>query len=315
MFRLKLLCLVWLVAMVGCGDEITVNPVIINEHEHEQDTTKTPGPDVDTMKVVSMRINPQVATLKVGDTLTFSPICSNMYGNTVPCSTVSWRSNNNSIAEMLGGGKVLAKSTGTTTVCGAVSSTIDSCAVVIVESAAPAFTIYGVFTSPTQFTLTCGQFQQMSATVVGNGTVPQTVTWSSSDTTVARVSSSGLVTGVRGGSALVRAVSTVDATKASSSYVSVNSCTAQSDTTITLLPEGGAEFPLNSSFQTTAVCRVGGVITPCNKPWWFSRAPDKIAVDPWTGKLTALKVGTVEICVQVAQRQGAPSSCRFFTSK
>ena len=66
-----------------------------------------------------------------------------------------------------------------------------------------------------------GDSVQFSATVVGVNVEDQTVTWSSSDSTVATVDSTGLVTAVAMGEVSIKATSTVDDTKTDSITIAI----------------------------------------------------------------------------------------------
>ena len=65
--------------------------------------------------------------------------------------------------------------------------------------------VTGVSVSPTTATIETGSTQQLTATVAPSTATNQNVTWSSSNTSVATVSSTGLVTGVSTGSATITA--------------------------------------------------------------------------------------------------------------
>jgi uncharacterized protein YjdB len=70
-----------------------------------------------------------------------------------------------------------------------------------------------VAVTPSPVTVAVGNTVQLSATVQVSTGVDKTVTWSSDNTNVATVSSTGLVTALRSGSARIAATSTVDPTK------------------------------------------------------------------------------------------------------
>ena len=69
--------------------------------------------------------------------------------------------------------------------------------------------------------ITVGGTAQLSATVVGSGGPAQTVTWKSSDTSVATVNNTGLVTAVGAGTATITATSTANTTKSAIVTVTV----------------------------------------------------------------------------------------------
>lgn len=332
---MKKLWIIFALLAFGACHDIIVSPEIINEHGHEgqdtskskPDTTKVPG--VDTMRTVSARITPQEAKVKVGDTIQFAVACAGLYGNPVQCPGTSWRTTNTLIAEAIGGGRFVARATGTTTVCAAITPLIEGCAVVIVSSVTPTYTIYGVFTSPAQFTMNCGQTQQVNAAVVGNGTVPQTVTWWSSDTTVAKVSSTGLVTGVKNGSALIHAVSTVDTTKMQHSYATVVGCAIQTDTIAIKIDPPTVNGNPNGEGKVT--CTVSGPSSFTDRRCYFeSRNPTIVQVvqkdslfttntQPWGigwragGTMKFMQLGSADVCAFLPARPSTPRVCSKVT--
>jgi hypothetical protein len=73
--------------------------------------------------------------------------------------------------------------------------------------------------------LNIGGTQQLTATVVVQNGAATTVTWSSSNTTVASVSNTGLVTANAAGTATITATSTVDGSKKGTATITVNAPT------------------------------------------------------------------------------------------
>jgi uncharacterized protein YjdB len=82
--------------------------------------------------------------------------------------------------------------------------------------------VSGVTVTPTNPTITYGETSQLTETVSPNDAYVQTVTWSSSNTNVATVNSSGLVTSVSAGDATITAKSTSNQTKFGTTTVTVD---------------------------------------------------------------------------------------------
>jgi hypothetical protein len=105
-------------------------------------------------------------------------------------------------------------------------SVVDT-AVTTLTSAVSAFTpvgavpVTGVTLNETSNTLTVGNTDQLTATIVPANATNQTVTWSSSDTSVATVSNNGLVTTVAAGSTIIT-VTTDDGSSTSTDAITVN---------------------------------------------------------------------------------------------
>ena len=117
---------------------------------------------------------------------------------------VTWTSNRTSVATVSSTGLVTAVATGnaTITVKTADGNKTATCAVTV-QSGSIAVT--GVSVSPSTLTLEPGNYDTLTATVSPNNATNKTVTWSSGNTSVATVNSSGVVTGVSNGTAVITA--------------------------------------------------------------------------------------------------------------
>ena len=73
----------------------------------------------------------------------------------------------------------------------------------------PTVDVTGVTLNKTSATLTEGETETLTATVAPNGATDKTVTWSSSDETVAAVDANGVVTAVKAGTATITATATL----------------------------------------------------------------------------------------------------------
>jgi hypothetical protein len=82
--------------------------------------------------------------------------------------------------------------------------------------------VTGVNVAPTSPSITYGETVQLAETVLPSDTPIQTVNWSSSNTNVATVDATGLVTSVSAGDATITAKSTTDQTKYGEAIVSIS---------------------------------------------------------------------------------------------
>lgn len=99
---------------------------------------------------------------------------------------------------------------------------VKSIEVTYTPAGGPAATVSSVSVTPSAANLTVGYTQQLSAEVVGTNNPAQTVTWESSNISIATVNSDGLVTAVAKGTCTITAKSTVDATKSGTCAVTVS---------------------------------------------------------------------------------------------
>jgi uncharacterized protein YjdB len=134
--------------------------------------------------------------------------------------SVSWSSSDNSIATVDETGKVTAVSAGTATITATThdGGFIAQCAVTVVVP------VTGVTVTPSVLTLKQGTSASLSAVVLPDDATDQTISWSSSDSSIASVDSDGNVTAVNVGTATITAT-TNDGGYTSSCVVTVEPST------------------------------------------------------------------------------------------
>jgi uncharacterized protein YjdB len=159
-------------------------------------TVKVVTPDV---KATSVSLNKTSLSLYTGDTATLTATMKPADAT----STVSWSSSNTKVATVNSSGKVTAVGKGTATITAKISDEVnDVCTVTVKEAVNPekvtlnksSYTLKGSSASVT-----------LTATVSPSNATNKTVTWSSENTSVAKVSSSGKVTPVSNGTTYITA--------------------------------------------------------------------------------------------------------------
>ncbi|MDE7089209.1 MAG: Ig-like domain-containing protein, partial [Prevotella sp.] len=194
------------------------------------------------MQAGSITLSQTSAELKVGESVILT---ATVLPETATDKAVTWSSSDETIATVDAEGKVTALAIGETTItaiCGSVSAT---CAVSVVATPAESITL-----SQTSAQLKAGESVTLTATVLPETTTDKTVTWSSSDETIATVDAEGKVTAITVGTATitatcgsVRAACTVSvvATPAESITLSQTSAQLKAGESVTLtvsvLPE------------------------------------------------------------------------------
>ncbi len=131
-------------------------------------------------KITVVKISKSSATLSVGDSKTLSVSGTK--------NKITWSSSNKSIATVSSSGKITAKAAGTATIYASVNGVKLSSKITVVKI------------SKTSVSLTVGDTKTLSVT----GT-KDTITWSSSDKSIATVSSSGKITAKAAGTATIYA--------------------------------------------------------------------------------------------------------------
>src|SRR5205823_6466016 len=160
---------------------------------------------VTIVPVASLAISPATATIRVGQTLQLTATPKDSAGGALTGRTVTWASSNTAVATVSRSGLVAGVAAGSATIT-ATSERKSSTAAITVTSVSVA----SVAVAPATASLTVGQTVQLTATPkdsAGSALTGRTVTWASSNTAVATVSPSGLVTSKAAGSATITATS------------------------------------------------------------------------------------------------------------
>jgi uncharacterized protein YjdB len=222
--------------------------------------------------VTGVSLNKTSTSLNVGGT---ERLTATVMPTTATNKTVTWSSGNTSVATVASDGTVTGLAVGTavitvTTVDGGKTATCD------VTVSVP-ISVTGVTLNKLSASLIAGATETLTATVAPSNAVNKNVTWSSSNTTVARVSN-GTVTAVSAGSATIT-VTTVDGGKTATcnitviAAISVNSVSldkpilnlaknARETLTATVSPSNATNKAITWSSSNTAVATVAnGVVT------------------------------------------------------
>ncbi|PYP03175.1 MAG: hypothetical protein DMD57_09105, partial [Gemmatimonadetes bacterium] len=160
---------------------------------------------VTNVPVASLQVSPASANLLVGQALSLTATTRDSAGNPLIGRPVSWTSSNPSVATVSSSGQVTGVTQGSATIT-ATSESKSSTAALTVTSVPVA----AVAVAPATANLTVGQTVQLTATPkdsAGSALTGRTVTWASSNTAVATVGPSGLVTSKAAGSATITATS------------------------------------------------------------------------------------------------------------
>jgi uncharacterized protein YjdB len=224
----------------------------------------------------SININKKTLTLTKDSSAVFTAVVMPANAD----RTVIWSSSDASIATVDTGGKVVALSVGTVSVIAAAGDgfNFDTCIVTVVYAASSGITL-----NRDTLTLTKDSSAVFTTVVMPTNADP-TVTWSSSDLSVATVGADGRVTAVDTGRALIIAA-TVDNNYSDTCAVKV----VYADNKSVSLNKEAITLTLDSSFVLTAE------VVPTNADQavtWKSNNTSIAVIDP-DGKVTGVSVGTV----------------------
>lgn len=244
--------------------------------------------------VASVVVNPTSATLVIGANRQLLATALDTAGNALTGRPVTWSSDSLAVATVSATGVVTAVATGTATITATVEGRTGSATVTVI---APVAT---VTVSPAPASLVIETTQQFRATTkdaAGNVLADRTVTWSTSNTGVATVSTTGLVTAVAVGTA------TITASSEGRNGTSLVTVTPPLVATVLVSPSS-ASVVLGSTQQlvATALDSAGNTLTGRSISW-SSDIPGVASVSG-TGRVTAILLGTATITATVEGRTG-----------
>jgi len=157
------------------------------------------------MKTPTISLNKTKTNLEKGKTLTLKATVS---PSSFPCKDVTWKSSNTKVATVTSSGKVKAIKAGTATITCAslVTSAKATCKVTVVNGT--------VTLDRSEAIIEKGKTLTLKATVTPTTLEDMSVTWKSSNTAVATVTSKGKITGVKAGTATITCTSAAAGTSA-----------------------------------------------------------------------------------------------------
>src|SRR6184192_478090 len=241
---------------------------------------------VSTVPVASVTVSPSTASVPVGQTVQLTATSKDASGNPLSGRPVSWGSSNTAVATVSAGGLVTGVTAGAATITA--TSEGQSGTATVTVSTVP---VASVTVSPSTASVQVGQTVQLTATpkdASGNPLSGRTVSWGSSNTAVATVTASGLVTGKAAGTA------TITATSEGKSGPSTITVTPVPVASVTITP-ATATIQTGQTVQLTATPKDanGNPLTGRTVTWASSAA--SVASVNATGLVTGIVVGMATI--------------------
>ena len=170
-----------------------------------------------TVSVTGVELNESSMTMTVGDTQT---LVATVTPSNATNKSVTWSSNNTSVATVSSSGLVTAKSAGTATITVTTNDGGKKATCSVTVSAATV-SVTGVSLDKTSMSMTVGDTQTLTATITPSNATNKSVSWSSNNTSIATVSSYGVVTAKAAGTATIT-VTTNDGSKTAICSVTVS---------------------------------------------------------------------------------------------
>ena len=256
---------------------------------------------VSIMPVASITLNITEKTLEEGEKV-------NLTANVLPANasnkTLAWTSSDENVATVDANGLVTAVKAGTATITVKAIDGSNVSTKCTIRVKAPVVLVQGITLNATEQTLMVGETLALTANVLPANASNKTLSWTSSDESVATVDANGLVTTVKEGTATI----TVKATDGSNASAS---CTITVKSAVVLV-EG---ITLNVTEQTISegeTLALTASVTPenaSNKTLSWTSSDENVATVDANGLVTAVKEGTATITVKATDGSNTSASC------
>lgn len=161
--------------------------------------------DVNRRPTAVVNVAPGTTVVRVGDTTPLTATALDNSGQPVAGRPVTWRSSNTAIATVGSSGAVTGVAPGSATITATIDGVSDAASVTVQPIA-----VASVAVTPSTSSLRLGEQSQLTvrlADASGGTLTGRVITWSSSNSSVATVSSTGLVTAAGLGAATITATS------------------------------------------------------------------------------------------------------------
>ena len=233
----------------------------------------------------------------IGGTITLK---ATVYPEDATNKAIEWSSNNTGVATVDSNGKVTAVGNGTATIT---VTTKDqgktaTCAITVAQ------VVTGVSLNAASITLNEGQTQTLTATISPSNAANKSVTWTSTNSSVAKVDANGVVTAVSKGTATITAT-TVDGGKTASCAVTVK----RPVTSIQLNKTSLVFYRLTSELTETLTATVIPYNAENTAVTWSS-SNTSVATVSNTGVVTGKSKGSATITVTAQDGNGASATCQ-----
>ncbi|MDE6523115.1 MAG: Ig-like domain-containing protein, partial [Muribaculaceae bacterium] len=245
--------------------------------------------------VESIAISNTELSLTEGDTATLT---ATIAPENATDKTVTWTSSDEAVATVSAEGVVTAVKAGTATITVASSNgKIATCKVTV---AAKIIEVTGITLSNTNLSLTEGETATLTATIAPENATDKSVTWTSSDASIATVSDKGVVTAVKTGTATITATSANGKTATCTVTVAANIISVES------ISISESELSLTEGETATLTATIAPENATDKSVTWSS-SDEAVATVSADGVVTAIKAGTA--IITAASSNGKTATC------
>ena len=255
----------------------------------------------DKKKVENISLNHHELTMSVGKTAALS---ATVLPEDAYDRSFTWKSGNPGVAAVNNNGKVTAAAKGTAVIKAAAndgSGVFAECKITVRQP------VTSLTLNKTSLTVNKGATSTLSATAGPSDANNKTVKWTTSDSSVATVSSAGEVKGVKRGTATITATAADGSGKKATCSVTVK----QPVTSVTL---NKTALTLNNGKTATLTATVGPS-NANNKTVKWTTSNSAVATVSSTGVVKGLKRGTATITATAADGSGKKAACKVTVTK
>lgn len=291
------------IAPISSGDTVTGRTLGLADVRLAVDgKSATTHVHVRPAAVSSITVSPAAPALGIGEQVQLSALVADASGAPLNRS-VTWSTSNSSVATISATGMLTGVAAGTATITATADKKRGSVTVAVAQVAPPAtdpapVPVSSVSLTLNSSTLTVGQTTQANATLrdsASNVLTGRTVSWTSSDESIASVSASGLVSAVQAGSAVITASAEG---KSANAVVVVNAPTPVPSAISVTLDQ--STIAVGAVARATAVVRdANGAVIPSALVTWSS-TPTSVATISVNGAALGRSPGTASISASVA---------------
>jgi uncharacterized protein YjdB/pimeloyl-ACP methyl ester carboxylesterase len=260
----------------------------------QSSVTVTPGP------IASVTVSPSNAAIAVATTVQLTAIATDAHGNTAGTATPTWTSSNTTVATVSNVGLITGVAAGAVTVTAAIGNISGSAAISVNQ-----VPVASVSVTPSIATIAVSGSTQLIASIFdqnNNQLVGRSVVWHSSDTTIATVNGTGLVSGKHSGMASITATSEGKVGTASISVTDPNAIASVSISPSTFHVQIQKTAALSATALNSAGAQVAGATFT-----WSSSATSKATVDN-SGIVTGIATGSATITATSANVSGSATA-------
>ena len=255
----------------------------------------------DKKKVENISLNHHELTMSVGKTAALS---ATVLPEDAYDRSFTWKSGNPGVAAVNNNGKVTAAAKGTAVIKAAAndgSGVFAECKITVRQP------VTSLTLNKTSLTVNKGATSTLSATAGPSDANNKTVKWTTSDSSVATVSSAGEVKGVKRGTATITATAADGSGKKATCSVTVKQ-------PVTSLTMNKTALTLNNGKTATLTATVGPS-NANNKTVKWTTSNSAVATVSSTGVVKGIKRGTATITATAADGSGKKAACKVTVTK